>query len=259
MKHLLNCLSLLLLGSAVVVAGCSTSSNAPTDGSTGAGGSSAVEKGVLLVPDATGWVDKGVTMTTMIQGAWYGYGDLADCTAAGHPTTACSVIDKPTLGSFPQDVPGSMCTSGTAAVVPTSADYSAIWGAGIALDLNSAGGDASTTVKVPYNAPANGVIGFSFDINVAPPLSGMRVEFPTPATSSAAAYWNGGDPTAGNSPVKMGHNVILWAKVGGPSYATNPPLFDPTMINSIQFHIPTNITSTVPFNYCISNLTALTN
>ena len=38
----------------------------------------------------------------------------------------------------------------------------------------------------------------------------------------------------------------------------NAPLFDATKILSIQFHVVTNTMSAVPFNYCISNLRALT-
>ena len=264
MKQLAHRLSVVLsvacLGSVAVATGCSSSPASPSDGSTGTGGSAVTETGTLLTPDATGWVDRGATATTGIQGAWYGYGDMTDCTAAGHPASACSVIVQPPLMGFPQTVPGSMCTNGTAAVVPTptQADYSAVWGAGIALDLNAEGGDAAANApKTPYDATANGVLGFSFDIDVAPPLSGMRVEFPTPTTSNAAAYWGGGG--AANSPVKKGHNVILWAMVGGPSYITNPPVFTPSMINSIQFHIPTNTTAPVTYSFCISNLKALTN
>jgi hypothetical protein len=260
MKQLAHRLSLVLsvacLGSVAIATGCSSSPAAPSDGGT------VTETGTALTPDPTGWIDRTTTGTTGIQGAWYGYGDLTDCTTAGHAASACSMITQPPLMGFPQTVPGSMCTSGIAAMVPTAtqADYSAVWGAGIALDLNAEGGDAAvTTVKIPYNATANNVLGFSFDIDVAPPLTGMRVEFPTPATGNSAAYWNGGDGGAANSPVKKGHNVILWAKVGGPSYLTNPPLFTPSMINSIQFHIPTNTAGPVPYAFCISGLTALTN
>jgi hypothetical protein len=276
MKQLLNCLSLLLLGSAVVAAGCSSSSTTTRSDGGGVGGAAGGLGGALgtlvpLIPDSGGWVDATTTLTTMIQGAWYGYGDMTgpdgtsatgDCEKAGHAITDCSMITMPVNGSFPQTTPGVMCTSGTAAKVPggaagpTQADYSAVWGAGIAMDLNATGGDAGT--KMPYNATANHVIGFAFDIDVAPPLTGMRVEFPTPATASGAAYWNGGDATMANSPVKKGHNEFLFTKVGGPSYLAAPPAFDPTMINSIQFHIPTNATAAVPYMFCLSNMAAIT-
>jgi hypothetical protein len=277
MKQLLTHSALVLLGSFGTLAigvGCSTSAmNQPGDGG-GAGGATVV--GIPLPPDATGWVDHMMTGSTNIQGAWYGYGDGAgadgltssgDCEKIGmHPASACSVIMSPQPGNFANSG-GIMCTQGTAAVVlnnaaGTALDYSEMWGAGIALDLNAAGGDAGT--KGPYNAIMNGVTGFGFDFvdstgkPLAPPLTGIRVEFPTPATGSSAAFWDG---TKMVSPVKKGHNEVRWSQVAGPFYITPgpPPAFDPMNINSIQFHVFTNASSPIPYSFCISNLTALTN
>ena len=59
------------------------------------------------------------------------------------------------------------------------------------------------------------------------------------------------------SPVKMGHNEILWTKVTGPFYDTVAPPFDPTTILSIQFHVPTSTGAAAAYMFCISNLSAI--
>lgn len=266
MKQLANCLSLVLLGSVAIAAGCSTSAATPGNdggGNTGAGGSTT--KVQALLPDMTGYVDVGATGMTMIKGAWYAYGDgigsdgtaaMGDCEFKGmHAVSACSAITTPSFGTFPNTA-GKMCTAGTAAQIAnlvsgTGPDYNNIWGAGIGLDLNNGGGDAGA-MKLPYNATGNGVVGMAFDID-AVPLAGLRVEFPT-KTATNAAFW-GGDQQL--SPVKMGHNEILWSKVTGPFYDMVAPPFDPTTIYSIQFHIPTSTTASATYNFCISNLSAI--
>ena len=266
MKQLANCLSLVLLGSVAIAAGCSTSSSATNDGSPmnmgGAGGGSKLQ---ALLPDPTGYVDVGATGMTMIKGAWYAYGDgigsdgttgTGDCELKGmHAVSDCSQITTPSFGTFPNTA-GKMCTMGTAAKVinlTTAAmpDYNNIWGAGIGLDLNNGGGDAGA-MKLPYNATMNGVIGMAFDIDSVP-LAGLRVEFPT-KTATNAAFW-GGDQML--SPVMKGHNEILWTKVTGPFYDTVAPPFDPTTIYSIQFHVPTSTTASASYQFCISNLSAI--
>src|SRR5262245_24699441 len=68
--------------------GAGGSSGTGTGGSsaTGSGGSSA-PTGVMVLPDATGWVDRMATgNTVMVQGAWYPYGDAygdAKCITPG--------------------------------------------------------------------------------------------------------------------------------------------------------------------------------
>jgi hypothetical protein len=264
MKQLAKCLSLVLLGSAAMAAGCSTtSSSTGNDGATGAGGSNTPLQ--PLLPDSTGFVDVMATGTTGIKGAWYAYGDgigpdgttgSSDCIAkGGHGVADCSSITTPSFGTFPNTA-GKMCTAGTVAKVINQVsmplpDYTNIWGAGIGLDLNNGGGEAGA-VKAPYNATANGVLGIAFDID-AVPLATMRVEFPN-TTATNAAFWGGDLMT---SPVKAGHNEIRWADVKGPFYDTAAPTFDPKTILSIQFHIPTSASSSAPYNFCISNLSAI--
>jgi len=82
---------------------------------------------------------------------------------------------------------------------------------------------------------------------------------PTPATdvsSTGAAYW-GANAAFPSSPAVAGTNVIRWADVRIPAAA--PPAFDPTMIESILFHVPTTIAAPGPYSFCVSNLKLLTN
>lgn len=268
MKQLANCLSLVLLGSAAIAAGCSSSTPASTDGGPsgagGGGGGAGGPKLIALMPDATGYVDVAATVPTGIKGAWYAYGDgigsdgttmTGDCEVkGGHASTDCSSITTPPFGVF-MNMGGKMCTTGTVAKIlnvtgGTTPDYNNIWGAGIGLDLNNGGGDAGA-VKLPFNATGAGVIGMAFDIDVVPAAT-MRIEFPTTATN--AAFWDG---TKQISPVAAGHNEVLWTKVTGPFYDTAAPPFDPSSIFSIQFHVLTSATSSGTYNFCISNLSAI--
>jgi hypothetical protein len=219
--------------------------------------------GVLLPPDPTGWVDRSTTGPTHIQGRWYGFADgfgpdgmLASgtCELAGqHAAADCSQLTTPSPGSFP-NTGGRMCTVGVAARVinlvsmPTP-DYNNITGAGIAFSFNLAD---MTATPLPYNATANGVLGIGFDIDTVP-LSGLRVQFPT-ADAPNPPFW-GGDQMI--SPVRAGHNEILWSKVLGPFYDLLAPAFDPTAIMRVEFLVAPSVPTATPFAFCISNLTAL--
>src|SRR6185312_5003904 len=94
----------------------------------GAGGASPAT-GVLLLPNATGFVDDPVSG---VVGSWYPFGDGvgpnptptsddnadSDCVSYGHfAPDACSIIRSPTVGQpyGPSPATGAMCTSGVAA------------------------------------------------------------------------------------------------------------------------------------------------
>jgi hypothetical protein len=268
-------------GLAAMTAGCASSPPAGqgTTGKGGGGGSATTGSGgtsgggslTALTPDMTGYVMAPAAIGIM--GAWYGYGDGAgsdgttatgDCEKAGHPVTACSSITTPMFGSFPPSPPTSskMCTTGTVEKVidivgmAGMADYTAMWGSGIGLDLNNGGG--ANAVKMPYNATAAGVLGFAFDID-AVPLTGIRVEFPTPSTGTTAAIYKPGDSTTNfASPLVAGHNEIRWADIMAPSYVMNATAFDPTMIVSVQFHVPSSTSASANYTFCIDNFSAIT-
>jgi len=257
-----------LTSAAEIGTGCSSGG-----GKGGSGGDGGMNPGAI-VPNADGFYDG--TNSAGILGAWYAYGDwwgnpdptmaampiagMGDCPTKGMYTEAqCSSIMTPTPGTPFANTGGTMCTTGTVAKV-IDMMYSAIWGAGIGFDLNNAGADGGTG-KNAWDATMHNVTGFSFHIDTPPTGGQMRVEFPTNAvpgtTDINAAYWGG----EGNnlSPIKNGGDYSFhWADVGGPMYLSPHMPFDKTKIQSMQFHVVSNTSSTIPFTYCISNLTPLT-
>ena len=183
-----------------------------------------------------------------------------DCPTMGSFTVdQCSTIASPVPGAPFTNVDRAMCTNGTTAKVLDMND-AAIWGAGIGFDLNNAGThDGGTGAKMPWDATAHDVTGFSFHID-SPPVGGqMRIEFPTSVagtTNSNAAYWGGA--TAELSPfTKGGDYSFHFNDVGGPMDQPAAMPFDKTKILSMQFHVVANTSSIVPFSYCISNVSAL--
>jgi hypothetical protein len=279
MKRLSDNLLLVLCGAAAL-AGCGSASvNHGTGGTNGGSGGSTGGGTVALMPDGTGWID-GTSNSLMVQGAWYGYGDAygdtscggAKCTdpmAGGHMASECSMIMQPPVPAvagvgFP-NTDGKMCTMGIAAkVIPivvssqgTGMDYSNVWGAGIGFDLNAMKGAAECDKKPTFNATDKHVTGLQFDIDTVP--TGLRVEFPIPATDNTkngADYWGASGTSYPASPVVSGTNMVTWDKIGEPGSA---PLvmFDPTMIESIQFHVPTS-GAAQSYSFCISNVKLLT-
>jgi hypothetical protein len=271
----------LLALSAGGSAGCSSSGGSTgTGGSTGNGGAGGSANGISLAPTSTGFVTGN---SAGIIGPWYAYGDSvgagantmttdaanSDCQKkGGFPASACSVINTPMPGQpFPPDATsGAMCTSGTAALVMNGtngqADYSDLWGAGIALDLNNPGGDAG--MKGSWNGTA--YTGFSFDFTgTMIPNKAMRVNFPFVGEHGTdSPYYQGGGTAAQaySTLTNNSHVVIHWADIGGPKYLSDqnitPPPFDKTQIQSIQFQVFTNASTNTPYAFCVNNLTLLT-
>jgi hypothetical protein len=254
----------------------STGTTPPPSGDAGppAGGGTTVS----LAPDPNGYL--GPSSNTLgIQGAWYAYGDgwgtngapPGVCETTGmHPTADCSSITFPPpatpsdggdggyVSTFTQTTPGTMCLSGTAAKVIGS-DYSNMFGIGIGLDFNNQGG-----VKMPYNATMNHVTGFSFNIAGIPTGASVRIELPIPATDPTGDSWS--VTAMADGPV----TVDLTTASGDlhrltpsftPAAGTTQPAFDATMVESIQFHVPTNtadavtIPATTPL--CVSDFQAI--
>ena len=203
---------------------------------TGGGGTVTPGSTVALMPDATGWV-QGTDNSVGIQGAWYSYNDCADSPGA------CTMNHLPPEGEFP-NMGGSMCTSGATAVVAAEAEFSMKWGAGIALDLNNSGGTMG--VKMPYNADMNGVIGFSFTLTGTAP--GLRVNFTSPAVGDNSHFVT----------AATGAQDALFSEAMQGSWVTAKTELDTTQILAIQFQIPSALSRSVAFDFCIENLAALT-
>jgi hypothetical protein len=273
----------VLTGALALGAGaCSSSSPGTTTGGGGAGGSTTSNPfpgGKALIPTSTGYVDD--TANTGVIGPWYTYSDAAgpaagpadtdfagsSCKKGGFAMTACSVV-MPTPGQPvpPDTTTGAMCATGTGAVVMAgstgTADYSDLWGAGLALDFNNKGGDAGA--KGTFDLSKYTGIGFTFSgTNI--PVNHMRVNFPFVGENngSDSPYWQGG--TQEYSSLANNQTItIKWADVKGPKYLTEqtppttPPAFDASKVQSIQFQVFTNAATATPFSFCVNNLTLLT-
>jgi hypothetical protein len=213
---------------------------------------------VPLQPDANGFLSPS-SNPIGIDGPWYAFGDgwglngapPGVCETTGnHPASACSTITFPPPASpsdagdggftstFPQSTPGTMCLSGTAAKVLGS-DYTNMFGIGIGLDFNN-----QTGVKMPYDATAHNVTGFSFTVSGIPTGGSMRVELPIPATDASGDAWSLTILADGTYTVDL--STASSDPYGlRPAFAptgTQPP-FDATQIESIQFHLPTTATA----------------
>jgi hypothetical protein len=184
---------------ALAAVGCDpggTGSGGGTSPSSGSTSSGSPPAGVVLTPSSTGYVSGN---SAGVVGSWYVYADGfgsdgktadGDCVSKGmFPTSACSVVSRPTpgAGSFPPDQSGAMCLTGTAAKVINGAnsmpDYTDLFGEGIGLDLNDPGGDAGATAGFFDGSKFTGV---SFDITFpsGTPQTNLRVQFPTMETLS---------------------------------------------------------------------------
>jgi hypothetical protein len=225
----------------------------------------------LLVPDATGWVDRSATATTGIQGPWHAYDDTlvsvnglpaGVCPTADHADGECSIVSEPAPNSPYAPTEGrGMCTSGViakwiAGSDAVTSDGSPGW-AGITLDLNMPDWPEppmTTPVAQPYDAEKHGVIGFSFDMS--PGLvadAKMRVVLTTVDREQSPAYWGG--TTARWSPVRAGRNEFKLTDVGGPPSA--PGSFDRAQLLRIAFLVSGSDSQPVGYSFCIEHLAAL--
>jgi|HubBroStandDraft_1064217.scaffolds.fasta_scaffold03290_4 hypothetical protein len=250
----------------------STSGGSTSSGNPGSGNSSGAAAGtvVMIAPDANGFVGSN-TNAIGIEGSWYAYGDgwgsdgapPGNCETIGmHLASECSSITFPPpameseggyVATFPQSTPGQMCLSGTAAKV-IGTDYSNMFGIGIGLDLNNVGG-----TKMPYNATTNGVTAFSFNITGIPAGVSVNVELPIPATDPSGDSWSMAVTADGDYTINLTTSGVQGLK---PSFTmAMEPAFDPTQIESVQFHIATNIAAaiTIPDStrLCVSNFAAV--
>ncbi len=248
----------------------------------GSGGSSPSGPVFPLPSTSLGFVDD--TATGAI-GPWYSYGDGvgpnanptttdsadSDCLLAGFMASQCSQITVPTPGQpFPptDQATSKMCTSGVAAQVLVkngSPDYADLWGAGIGVNFNEPLADGSNAYVTFDMSPYAG-IAFDFSADVLPAQS-MRVSFMFQGMHGGdAPYWMGAtlqaSPLTGTT-ANPQHVEIRWADVGGPFYLAEtvppvtPPPFDPTKVESMQFQVFTNASTTTPYSFCVSNLALL--
>ncbi len=260
------------VGTAGSTGSTGTGASAGSSGAAGSGSASGPPAGTMLVPiapDANGFVGAS-SNSTGIQGSWYAYGDgwgsnaapPGNCETKGmHMVAECSSITFPApamaseggfVATFPQTTPGVMCLSGTAAKV-LGTDYSDMFGIGIGLDLNNAGG-----AKMPFNATAAMVVGFSFHIAGIPAGVSVSVELPVPATDPSGDSWH--VVVSSNGDYTIDWSASPQSLTPSFTMAMEPP-FDATQVESVQFHIATNTAAAITIPdaspLCVSNFAAV--
>jgi hypothetical protein len=231
-------------GPTIVGTGGGTSSG----GSGAGGGSGDLPPGVPLTP-INGWVD-GMSNSLMIQGAFFSYSD----TVSGMGL----VSDVMTTSSA--------CMKGIAAkvimpctIVPPATDcYGTYWGAAIGFNLNQPNDPVTMMGGTPVPFDASAITGFAFDIG--PGTDGvMTVPLPSQfrfnIEDATTQYC-----TASAKGVAPGPNIKHFTDVESMCYAMTPGPMATTIqkgVVKISWQVVTNTGSTVPFDFCISNVRAL--
>lgn len=228
-------------GSSVLPSGGSDA----TGGTSSTGGSVELPPGVPLTP-TDGWVD-GMSNTLMVQGAMFSYAD----------TTSGMGLTSDFLGA-------NSCMKGTAAKVdlkctpmaPATDCYGQFWGAAIGLNMNQPIDMTTMMGADPMPFDGSAIKGFAFEITgsmvPAPKDIRFKLENPTGEFCNVSA----------TKPIKAGANVFMledlitacWKPVMGAATAATAK----SNMLKIAWQVVTNSASTVPFDFCVTNVRAIT-
>jgi hypothetical protein len=198
--------------------------------------------GFALVPVA-GWVAGG-TNEAGIQGSFF---TLSDATGTPPGSTTTMPADF-TMATGPT----SICLSGTASQVMNNTttampDYARYWGGGIGFNLGDPGGTAG-----PGPWMRGKVVGVSFTITGTgiPPAGQFRfgANFYNGATVNQDACVN---ITTGANTIRFDQVVDKCYTPGGPAIPATAPL------QSLKWQVATVTTAPTPYNFCVTNLTAI--
>jgi hypothetical protein len=231
---------------AVALVGCGDDGGSDDGGGAGAGSGGGGGGGDTVKWDAMGWIE-GDNNPFGIEGPWYSYDDCVDAMAAG---LSCTMREPSMTGSDSKTGwkvdENQVCAKGTAAAVANAQSYDKQWGFGIAFDLANAGGGAT---KMPYNATAQNIKGFSFNITgSAPPKIRINV---TNAEVDNAAHFRQVDVPSGPAANQVVFTDTVNFKQG--DWITARTTFDPTKIYAVQFQVFTDLNTAKPFDFCVSD------
>jgi hypothetical protein len=219
-------------GSGVSGATSGQALDASTSSNNTAGDAAAGCPGVPIVPDATGFVASG-SNSVGIHGSWFVYSDCTDLKGKN-----CAMVTTPSsTTSFP-NVGGAMCTSGTTSMATGA------WGAGIALELNDG------PPQMPFDTVAAHMTGVCFQLTGKTiPTTTVRVAFPTKDNNDNAYF---------EAVSSVGQHSVLFSKIAQGSWVTSPQSFEPSAVMLMQFQIPSSTTASIPWDFCVEGLTAIT-
>jgi hypothetical protein len=227
----------------VVVGGSGSGGSVVPTGGTGGG---TLPDGVPLTP-ADGWVAKD-SNTLGVQGAMFEYAD----------TTSIMSLMKDFTGS-------NACIKGEAAavmdpctIVPPATDcYGTYWGAAVGLNMNQPIDEATGegAEAMPYDATA--IKGFAFTItgSTIPGVANLRFKIEGPGADEYC--------TPASKGVKQGDNVFMFADLVKECWSVKAGAATAETVHSkvvkIAWQVVTKKGGTVPYDFCVSNLRALTN
>lgn len=218
-------------------AGGSQSGAAGSGGASGASGG-APEPGRALVWDPTGFVAPDANPFA-IQGPFYFYSDCEPPTGLPCTTPDAALTGADGKAGWSVDATHA-CVKGTAVQVQ-NAMFAVQWGAGLALDMNSKGGEPGTpAVKGTFDLGQAGIRGFSVDISgSAPGRIRINLTMPGVADANFVDAKVPGTTTFNVADAKQG----TWVK--------NKVPLDPTKVEALQFQVFTNAASATPFDFCV--------
>jgi hypothetical protein len=212
----------------------------------GAGGASggSPQVGKALAWDQSGFVAPDANPFA-IQGPFYFYSDCDP--PSGLPCTKPDAALTGADGKAGWSVDAAhVCIKGTAVQVE-SAMFAVQWGAGLALDLNSKGGEPGTpAVKDTFDLAQAGIRGFSVDISgSAPARIRINLTMPGIADSNFVDAKVPGTTTFSLSDAKQG------------TWVTSKTPLDATKVEALQFQVFTNAATPTPFDFCVDAIRAL--
>jgi hypothetical protein len=226
-------------------AGGATTGGASGGGSGGTSGDGAAPVGTALSWGADGFIASD-SNPFGIQGPFYSYSDCDP--PSGLPCTAPdpSLTGADAKPGWSVDT-GKVCMKGTAVQVE-AAMFALQWGAGLALDLNSEGGEpGAPAVKGTFDLAKAKIRGFSLDISGAAPAR-IRINLTMPGVpdSSFVDAKIPGTTTFDIADAKQGSWVMQ-----------KTPL-DPSKVEALQFQVFTTAASPTPYDFCVTAIRAVT-
>ncbi len=232
-------------GPIVVTGGSGTgggASGGAASGGAASGGGTATEGVPLIWTD--GWIDSAAN-TLGVVGAVFDFGD-------NHSTRTANIAGA------------DACISGEAAMVdlectpmaPATDCYGEFWGTAIGINVNQPIDPVTMMgVETPmsFDFAAKGVTGFSFTLDGATVPTSLRFKV---EDSSATEYC-----TPATVPVLPGANTIHFADLLSQCWDVSLGGTAPTGsdVVKIAWAVVTNSSSAVPYDFCVSNLTAVSN
>jgi hypothetical protein len=226
-----------------------------TGGATGTGGAVSTG-GATGIGGASGgplqFVGGYVASTTNsygIQGAVYTFDDGAGSVISPDCTTGAACFGGTTTPTT------KFCVNGSDVAVAlnptmTDYDYAAYWGAAVGFDLNV----PTSGTRQPYVASAHHVLGFSMTLT--------NTVYPTDKVQFSYLVYNGSSNVAYCvAQLNPGPNTVYFTNTVSNCYTTGGVGLTTTNADNLvalQWQVPGSPLSATPFNYCIDNLTPLT-